>query len=148
MNPEQTDRFTITVHGTSMAPTIRNHDQVTIEPIPPHSLKKGDVIMALTGDGRPVVHRIIQVNDSGDGRTFFTSGDNVSDSERLNENQISGRVTTVHRNGTRYRLTDPPLNLLQRFLGLASNLHSLIYPAMARFKSRLKQVHNVVFRQD
>jgi hypothetical protein len=51
--------------GGSMMPTIPRGGLVRIGPIPPTGVRIGDVVLALTADGEPVLHRVVALTDDG-----------------------------------------------------------------------------------
>ena len=48
-----------------MLPTIPRDALVRIGPIPAHGINRGDIVLALTSDGEPVLHRAITVQPDG-----------------------------------------------------------------------------------
>ena len=55
-------------------------------------LEEGDVIV-FEQDGRPIVHRIIEIEETADGLTFTTQGDNVDRPDRpIDQDQVQGKV--------------------------------------------------------
>ena len=57
--------------GGSMLPTIPRGALVRIAGIPPRGIARGDIVLALTADGEPVLHRVIDL----DGETVTMRGD-------------------------------------------------------------------------
>jgi hypothetical protein len=57
--------------GSSMLPTIPRGSLVRIGPVPSEGITKGDVVLALTADGEPVLHRAIEVGSD----SIVTRGD-------------------------------------------------------------------------
>jgi hypothetical protein len=51
--------------GGSMLPTIPRGGLVRIGPIPSAGIRIGDVVLALTADGEPVLHRVVSLTDDG-----------------------------------------------------------------------------------
>lgn len=49
--------------GGSMMPTIPRGSLVRIDPVPDEGIAKGDVVLALTADGEPVLHRVVSASD-------------------------------------------------------------------------------------
>lgn len=61
----------VRVRGASMVPAIPAGSSVRLGPLPERSLRRGDVVLALTTSGQPVLHRIRSV----DGDRVITKGD-------------------------------------------------------------------------
>jgi signal peptidase I len=57
--------------GGSMLPTIPRGSLVRIDPVPSDGIEKGDVVLSLTAEGEPVIHRVVA---SAEG-TLTTRGD-------------------------------------------------------------------------
>ena len=57
--------------GGSMLPTIPRGALVRIAGVPQRGIARGDIVLALTADGEPVLHRVIDV----DGETLTVRGD-------------------------------------------------------------------------
>ena len=61
--------------GTSMHPTIRHGDLITVEPVTPSNLRRGDIILYRLQNGF-IAHRIVNIEKrNGCGRTFILRGD-------------------------------------------------------------------------
>jgi len=62
----------------------------------PDKLKIGDVIIFNAGTNNPVIHRIIKISNTADGRMFSTMGDNnngqLPSEETIAEEQIMGKA--------------------------------------------------------
>lgn len=89
------------VRSGSMAPTIEAGDVVLVSGTPPSEIRAGDVISyrteRTTADGRAgvVTHRVVGVEDGGDGGSFRTKGDanDRTDPGRVPASAVIGRVT-------------------------------------------------------
>ena len=61
--------------GTSMHPTIRHGDLITVEPVAPSNLKRGDIILYRLQNAF-IAHRLVNIEEqNGCGLTFFLRGD-------------------------------------------------------------------------
>lgn len=49
--------------GGSMVPTVARGALVRIDPLPPEGIAKGDVVLLLTTDDEPVLHRVVSMRD-------------------------------------------------------------------------------------
>lgn len=83
------------VSGVSMEPTMEVGDLALTRPADVDSLEVGDIVRFDRG-GIPVLHRLVEVEDTPRGRVFVTQGDSNStpDDPILGE-QITGRVVLV-----------------------------------------------------
>ncbi len=84
----------MTVHGSSMFPTLVDGDQTVIAKVENEQIKKGDIV--LLGGVKPMIHRVIEV-DHHTGR-LITKGDahNKHDVPSC-INDVVGRVVKVER---------------------------------------------------
>ena len=58
-----------------MHPTIRHGDLITVEPVEPSNLKRGDIILYRLQNGF-IAHRLVNIEErNGCGLTFFLRGD-------------------------------------------------------------------------
>jgi signal peptidase len=91
--------------GTSMHPTIRHGDLITVEPVAPTNLKRGDIILYRIQSGL-IAHRIVNIERrNGCGRTLILRGDaSVSDDAPVKPEQVLGKVVCLKRN---QRIIDP-----------------------------------------
>lgn len=92
---------TIRLDGDSMRPLIRkNRDAVTICPLT-RPLKKGDVVLFRSADGRYVVHRVWKVRR----QRVQTLGDNCWQADPwIPVGQVLGQAVRVRRDGSSIRL--------------------------------------------
>jgi hypothetical protein len=47
-----------------MLPSIPRGALVRIDPVPSDGVEKGDVVLSLTADGEPVIHRVLAISDT------------------------------------------------------------------------------------
>jgi signal peptidase len=110
--------------GTSMHPTIRHGDLITVEPVAPPKLKRGDIVLyRLQSDF--IVHRIVNVEErKSRGFTFILRGDaSVACDAPVKPEQVLGKVVCLERD---HHLIDP--------YSLRVRLWSRLYPWLARLK--------------
>lgn len=91
--------------GTSMHPIIRHGDLITVEPVAPFRLKKGDIILyRLQSDF--IAHRIVRIEErDGRGLTFILRGDGSSGCDSpVKAEQVLGKVVRTERD---HRIIDP-----------------------------------------
>jgi signal peptidase I len=113
----ETGPVRLTVTGDSMQPLLRVGDGVVVQPIDPHALQPGDVIVVQRG-GDWITHRLVAVDERG----WHTHGDNTRyGDEAASAARIMGRVIAIERNGQtidllqpRWRAIDRRINRVQR----------------------------------
>jgi len=88
----------VAVTGKSMTPFIKSGDTVTIRKIPADRLVIGDLIFYKNRLGLPVLHRLIGIKTTGDGKLFRTKGDALSVfDEPFVEQVFMGKVFSIER---------------------------------------------------
>lgn len=113
--------------GTSMHPTIRNGDVITVEPVAPGKLVRGDIILYRFRGGF-IAHRLVNIEQrNGSGLSFILRGDASSTCDQpVKPGQILGKVVWLERGR---RLIDP--------YSLRVRLWSMLYLLLARLKRRV-----------
>ncbi len=85
--------------GHSMHPTINDRETVTVEPVAPSSVKRGDIVL-YRSEGGVVAHRVIRIERNNGTPLFILRGDALgSVDEPVRVQQVLGRVVFVERNG-------------------------------------------------
>ncbi len=112
------------VPGTSMHPTIRHGDLITVEPVSPANLERGDIILYRLQDSF-IAHRIVSIEErNGCGLTLILRGDAaVSDDSPVKPEQVLGKVVCLERG---HRRIDPYSRIVR--------LWSMLYLWLARLK--------------
>ena len=93
--------------GWSMRPFIRDGDFIVVSPIKNSSIKAGDVVFHLTTENKVIVHRVIKKHkkDKDNRTTMFIKGDaTFSSPEKVEMQDVLGKVVAVERNGRKKRL--------------------------------------------
>jgi hypothetical protein len=119
--------------GTSMHPTIRHGDLITVEPVAPANLKRGDIVLYRLQNGF-IAHRIVNIEErNGCGLTFILRGDASTTCDApVKPAQVLGKVVRVERG---HRIIDPYIWRVR--------LWSMLYLWLARLKrSVLRQWQN------
>lgn len=99
--------------GDSMYPTIRSGDYLHIVPCDASKLRRGDIILAMTGRGL-TAHRIVRIRDADDGISITMRGDNALRSDHaVAASDVLGRVELVE-NGRSAGQTPPELATITR----------------------------------
>ena len=91
--------------GASMLPTIREGEPITVSPVRPADIRRGDVILYRSGRG-VIAHRVARTTRQPDGTLeFLLRGDALLTSdEPVEEAAVLARVVAVERGG---RTFDP-----------------------------------------
>lgn len=83
------------INGISMEPNLRTGDIVITRNIPANEVKIGDVVSFKEGKNI-ILHRVVSIQEGGDGRIFITKGDNVQVLDRpWAEGQLQGKLVLV-----------------------------------------------------
>ena len=115
--------------GTSMHPTIRHDDVITVEPIEPNTLKRGDIILYRFKSGF-IAHRIVNIEEGNDsGLTFILRGDASTTCDApVKPEQVLGKVVGLERDN---RPIDPN--------SLRVRVWSMLYLLLVRVKRSVSQ---------
>jgi len=107
-----------------MHPTIRHGDVITVEPVAPAKLKRGDIILCRLQKSF-VAHRIVNIETrNGCGLTFILRGDaSASCDAPVKPEQLLGKVVCLERD---HRIID-----LYRW---RVRLWSMLYLSLARLR--------------
>lgn len=113
-------------NGKSMAPIIQCGEAITVEPVVPSAVKRGEIILYRSDRG-VIAHRVVQVSRpqvgafkgsngrTGDDWAFRLRGDASSScDEPVEARQVLGRVILVERSGRAINLTGGSAQILQR----------------------------------
>jgi signal peptidase len=110
--------------GTSMHPTIRHGELITVEPLSPSELKRGDIILYRL-QGNFIAHRILKIEGrKGCGLTFILKGDASATCDvPVKPEQVLGKVVCLERD---HLIIDP--------YSLRVRIWSMLYLWLARVK--------------
>ena len=113
--------------GVSMKPLFKTHrDVVTLIP-PDREIKKYDILLYKTPDGRYVLHRVIAVKDG----IYVIRGDNTYVKEYVPREWVIAYAVAFNRKGKRHKTTDLSYKIYSR-------LWHFIYPVrLVFFKMRM-----------
>lgn len=114
--------------GSSMFPSIRSGDVITVKPVESAAICVGDVVF-YRRDGRVYAHRLIRKQRMDGVFLFTTRGDYLPFSDpSINPTQVFGKVVSIERGRRIIRLDTP----FQRRWGRALALISpLFYPLLS-----------------
>jgi len=140
------------VFGTSMEPTLKAGNIVTIDDVSPRDVKVGDIIVFDVPDAvreyynyPPVVaHRVLEINDNSGFLTFRTGGDNTGEEPfAVRDQDVRGRV------GEQIPFLGFPLLFLQSQQGMVFMVVAIIvlglYLYRGEITNRKKRVQEGVF---
>lgn len=91
-------RLYLQVSGTSMAPTVRPGDLVSVEPTGLTEISRGEIVVFVR-EGRLIVHRVRFIVTSSNGAScLITRGDRVRrDDAPVSGSELIGRVSHIKR---------------------------------------------------
>jgi len=115
--------------GTSMHPTIRHGELITVEPVSPSELKRGDIILYRLR-GNFIAHRLVKIQKrNGGGLVFLLRGDaSINYDAPVKPEQILGKVVCLERD----HLSIDPYSLRVR-------IWRMFYLWLARIKRSVSQ---------
>ena len=90
--------------GRSMHPTIKDGETITVEPVAPSDLKRGDIVLYRFDKG-VIAHRLARIDKNEDTPLFILRADAPgAPEEQVAAQQVLGKVVSVQRGG---RSIDP-----------------------------------------
>jgi len=93
--------------GRSMTPTIREDEMITVEPVSPSSVRKGDIILYNNETG-VIAHRVVYIEKKQGSLTphsFILRGDaSIENDKPVASGQVLGKVVSLERDGRRIAL--------------------------------------------
>jgi signal peptidase I len=111
--------------GTSMSPTIRDGEAISIAAVSPDEVVRGDVLLC-RHDARVLAHRVVGVTTNGAGRVFELRGDAKAGCDTpVGADDVVGQVIAVQRNGRRVLLCGRGARLRHAARTAASRAKSL-----------------------
>ena len=122
--------------GTSMHPTIRHGDVITISPVSAHDVVRGDVLLC-RHNKRMLAHRLVAVTSHGAERFFHLRGDGKAGCDApVGADAVIGRVIAVRRNGRATPLGGRAARLRHRAWRSASSAKAWVMSGMIRLLNR------------
>ncbi|MGC2463586.1 MAG: signal peptidase I, partial [Candidatus Acidiferrum sp.] len=83
--------------GTSMVPAIQPGDVLTIQPVDPKEVSRGDIVV-YAREEMLVVHRIVRTSPYSSGHNLVTRGDRLMrDDNAILPDELIGRVACIER---------------------------------------------------
>ena len=115
--------------GWSMRPLIRDGDLIVVNPIENSSIKTGDVVFYSTTGNKVIVHRLIRKYKQKGRITAFIKGDaSFSSPEKIDIQNVLGKVIAIERNGRKKRLDTKLHQIIGLLLSGISPVSHWIYP--------------------
>jgi signal peptidase I len=109
--------------GRSMHPTIADGELMTVEPMLPSDLKRGDVVLYSLERG-VIAHRVVRIEKrNGGAPCFILRGDALgSPDEPVEVDQILGKVVSVEREGRSIDLYSRKVKIIRTLRLCASHI--------------------------
>ncbi len=131
-----------------MRPFIRDGDFIVVSPIENSSIKTGDVVFHLTTENKVIVHRVIRKHKKGNRMIMFIKGDAAfSSPEKVEMQNVLGKVVAVERNGQKKRLDTKLHKIIGLLLSGISPLSHWIYPIGSVVKHRGRRLLGRYFKE-
>jgi signal peptidase I len=122
--------FRFRAEGTSMYPTIRDGEVITIAPVSSDQVVRGDVLLC-RHDARMLAHRFVAVTTRGAERFFHLRGDAKAACDApVGADAVVGKVISVCRNGRSARLCGRRARLRHAARRFASRAKTTFVSAM------------------
>ena len=134
-------------NGASMLPLIQAGDFLLVKPVAPCQIRVGDVVLFITEEGRPLVHRVIK-DKRAQCYSFLLKADQASEEDGLIAQEgVLGRLETVERAGREISMRSLAYRMLG--LGLAWRSRGLKLPQFGgRAKGALLRAKPETFREN
>ncbi len=124
-------------NGWSMRPFIRDGDFIVVSPVENSSIRTGDVVFHLTTENKVMVHRVIKKykKDEDNRIIMFIKGDaTFSFPEKVEMQNVLGKVVAVERNGRKKRLDTKLYKIKGLFFAGISPFSQCTYPFLSKIK--------------
>jgi signal peptidase I len=111
--------------GISMRPFIREGDILTVKPIDPAKVRRGDVVLFKGPRDRVRAHRVIRITHDGERLHFTARGDNaIFEKEDFTDLELLGLADRLERGTRQYILMNPFRRFLVRIWYLVTPLRT------------------------
>jgi signal peptidase len=82
-----------------MHPTIKDGETITVEPVKPSGIKRGDIVLYRLDKG-VIAHRVVRIEKNDGAPLFILRGDALgAQDEAAAVQQVLGKVVSVQRGG-------------------------------------------------
>jgi signal peptidase I len=134
--------------GFSMRPFIQNGDFITVSPIDNSCIRIGDVVLYSTAKDTVVVHRIINKYGKNGNMNLVIKGDaSFSSPEKVDMQNVLGKVVSIERNGRERRLDTKPYRIIGLFFAGISPFSRWIYPIGSRVKHKGRKLLGIILEK-
>ncbi len=124
----------MTIHGTSMHPTLLDGDRIQLAPATAAETRIGDIVMR-TGGAGPIIHRLVGWWPARNGWRLLTKGDNARRLDvPLSPDDLVGRVVARVRGGAVRQLDGVKMRLCGRTRAAASFVEGIIVEVWDRMR--------------
>ncbi|MBW2029125.1 MAG: hypothetical protein JRH06_05135 [Deltaproteobacteria bacterium] len=133
-------RVRFTAYGRSMYPTMRDKDIITVEPVLPSEVRRGDITLYRLNTSM-IAHHVLKVTRPRSSSARITIGPDTwgRPTETIGADKVLGRVIQVERGGVKLDPYSPRATLRLKIHKLASHLKRLLHikvPSFSADKSR------------
>jgi len=134
--------------GASMLPLIQEGDILLVKPVAPCQIRVGDVVLFITKECRPLVHRVIKRQKQAQCYSFLLKADQASEEDGLiAQEEVLGRLESVERAGREISMRSLAYRMMG--LGLAWRSRGLKFPQFGGLaKSQLSRKKPETFREN
>ena len=130
--------------GWSMHPFIRDGDFIVVSPVKSSSIRKGDIVFYSNAENKIIVHRIIRKYKQKGRMTVLVKGDaSFSSPEKMDIQNVLGKVIAVERNGRKKRLDRKLYQIIGLFFAVISPFSRWIYPIGSIMKQSARRILGV-----
>jgi len=113
--------------GASMLPLIQEGDILLVKPVAPCQIRVGDVVLFITKECRPLVHRVIKRQKRAQCYSFLLKADQALEEDGLiAQEEVLGRLESVERAGREISMRSLAYRMMG--LGLAWRSRGLKFP--------------------
>ncbi len=123
LRSQTTGLLRLNVVSESMQPLLRRGDRVVVQPIAPHALRPGLVVVVQRGD-EWITHRLVAIDAQG----WHTQGDNARYAdEAVTAEDIVGRVIAIERGRQTIDLQAPRWGAIDRHVNQVQRLQQQLF---------------------
>lgn len=116
------------VTSGSMRPVLRENDIVVAQPVDPHALQPGEVIV-VQREGEWITHRLVTI----DGHGWHTQGDAARHADDpAGEKEIVGRVIAIERGDQTIDLRQPRRRVIDRRINRVQRLRLRLFAGLRK----------------
>lgn len=126
---------TLTVHGNSMRPLLKEGDKVLVQPLGNRTIRSGDIVCF----GKPVTcHRIVRRFWRNGELRVWEKGDNSLSGSEIAAKDIDGIVTTIFKPGRTIEILSFFWRTFSYCIAMYSRMTMALYSLFSRTRRRVK----------